>query len=201
MEVLQQMLAAARAIPPWSDAPPAEALVAPTCEYDHLPGGCPDRDCVLLAAESRQWQLGRSSWADFRRLVDGHPEVMEAVPGLREVVDACGACVLDDARKALILFLVGAVKGEVAPAAAAPAAEPEAPAAAVDPDAWVDADTAAKMLGITVRTLRRWRDAGTAPPWTQVGGSIRFKVADIVEWLNAGKVRSTSEAAVRSRRT
>jgi D-serine deaminase-like pyridoxal phosphate-dependent protein len=63
----------------------------------------------------------------------------------------------------------------------------------VSPDGRVKEATAAHILGVTTRTLARWREEGTAPPFVAVGRALR---AWYVRVLESKKVHHASESAV-----
>lgn len=46
---------------------------------------------------------------------------------------------------------------------------------------------------ISVRTLSNWRNLGSGPPFTKVGGRILYRLSDIEKWEDARTVKSTSE--------
>jgi hypothetical protein len=54
----------------------------------------------------------------------------------------------------------------------------------------------APLLGVTVRTLRAWRNAGKGPAWVKVGKAVYYPNAAIPDWL-----RSLEQKPVRSKRT
>lgn len=181
-DVLARLLDAVRATPACAADLPDDPLCAVGGDHD-APGVCYP-DCEVAAVENRVAALARSTWTEVLAIVDQHPETIDAVRGLRAALAAAGALVPESARRDLIKVLAAATGAT----------------AALDPDSWVTSAEAARMLGVTVRTLRRWRDAGTAPPWTQVGGLIRFRVGDVQAHLEAGKVASTAEQVARGRR-
>lgn len=43
----------------------------------------------------------------------------------------------------------------------------------------------AAELGVTVRTITRWRMMRTAPPAVRVAGRVMFKRADVKQWIEA----------------
>jgi DNA-binding transcriptional MerR regulator len=43
---------------------------------------------------------------------------------------------------------------------------------------------AAEALGVTQRTLREWRSAGTAPNWRKLNGTVWFSVQALADFLN-----------------
>ena len=59
-----------------------------------------------------------------------------------------------------------------------------APAAHLLSDYLSKADLAAE-LGITVRTITRWRMMRTAPPAVKFAGRVMFKRSDVMAWLES----------------
>jgi excisionase family DNA binding protein len=53
---------------------------------------------------------------------------------------------------------------------------------------------AARQLGISVKTIRRWRWAGRGPVFRKIGGSVRYHPADLEAFIEAGRRQSTAEA-------
>lgn len=41
----------------------------------------------------------------------------------------------------------------------------------------------AKILGLSHRTLENYRQNGRGPKYVKVGGCIRYKVSDVMEWI------------------
>jgi len=54
---------------------------------------------------------------------------------------------------------------------------------------------ASAILGVKVPTLRRWRWAGRGPTYRKIGGAVRYHPADLATFIEAGRRRSTSNAA------
>lgn len=55
---------------------------------------------------------------------------------------------------------------------------------------WLSAKEAAHMAGITPMTLWRYRRDGLPPVYYRIGGyAIRYKRADVIDWINSGKCR------------
>ena len=52
---------------------------------------------------------------------------------------------------------------------------------------------AANILGLKVATLRRWRWVGRGPQFIKVGEAVRYDPADIHQFIEAGRRRSTSD--------
>lgn len=53
---------------------------------------------------------------------------------------------------------------------------------------------AAQFLGLSVKTLRRWRWAGRPPRYVKLGASVRYDPADLVAYIEAGRRNSTSHS-------
>jgi len=43
---------------------------------------------------------------------------------------------------------------------------------------------AAVIIGVTPKTLYRWRKIGYGPNWYKIGGIVRYSMADIVDWIH-----------------
>jgi predicted DNA-binding transcriptional regulator AlpA len=52
---------------------------------------------------------------------------------------------------------------------------------------------AAQKLGLSVKTLRRWRWAGNPPPFLKIGAAVRYDPADLEAFIEAGRRTSTSD--------
>jgi hypothetical protein len=61
------------------------------------------------------------------------------------------------------------------------------------PQALVDETKAAQLLDLTVKTLRRWRWAGKGPHFVKLGSAVRYRPADLDEFIAAGRRSSTSD--------
>ncbi len=51
---------------------------------------------------------------------------------------------------------------------------------------------AASYLGLAESTLNKWRCIGGGPEYLKMGKSVRYRVADIHDWLDANKRAHTS---------
>ena len=60
-------------------------------------------------------------------------------------------------------------------------------------DQLIDQKTAAKSLGISVRTLERFRLAGTGPRYVRLGRLVRYRQQDLVDFVDRNLRSSTSE--------
>ena len=59
---------------------------------------------------------------------------------------------------------------------------------------------AADLCGLSIDTLRRYRRAGTSPVYVRIGGPngpIRYRVADLDEWLQSNSFGSRAEEVSR----
>ena len=54
---------------------------------------------------------------------------------------------------------------------------------------------AARLCGLGERTLWRHSRSGAAPPPLKIGGAVRFRRADLAEWITAGCPRCDERAA------
>ena len=52
----------------------------------------------------------------------------------------------------------------------------------------------AEVLGLSVKTLRRWRWLGKGPRFYKIGAAVRYADQDIASFLEAAQRCSTSEA-------
>ena len=52
---------------------------------------------------------------------------------------------------------------------------------------------AAAYLRLGKPTIERWRITGAGPPYLKLGGAVRYRRADLDEWLAENVVHSTSE--------
>jgi predicted DNA-binding transcriptional regulator AlpA len=59
---------------------------------------------------------------------------------------------------------------------------------------------AARILGLSVRTLERHRLAGTGPRYARLGRLIRYRECDIAEWVDGALRTSTSQPGAPARR-
>lgn len=55
-------------------------------------------------------------------------------------------------------------------------------------------DAVAELLGVTVRTVERWREEGSGPPFVKIGRGVRYDERDLIAWLAERRHRSTSES-------
>ena len=60
-------------------------------------------------------------------------------------------------------------------------------------DTLLDQRAAAKLLGLSVRTLERHRLAGTGPLFARLGRLVRYRQHDLADWVSSRLQNSTSE--------
>lgn len=73
-------------------------------------------------------------------------------------------------------------------------------AAVPDPDAAMGEDDSAAFLGVSTRTLQRWRATGDGPRFSRLGGRVVYKRRELVRFLDENSFASTSEATVIGKR-
>jgi hypothetical protein len=57
----------------------------------------------------------------------------------------------------------------------------------------LDETRAARILGLSVKTLRRWRWAGKGPAFRKIGRAVRYAPDDIEAYVAAARRISTSD--------
>ena len=57
----------------------------------------------------------------------------------------------------------------------------------------IDTRQAAEQLGMSRRTLEKWRVEGNGPPFLKLGRRVLYSVADLEAWIRSHRRRSTSE--------
>jgi excisionase family DNA binding protein len=56
--------------------------------------------------------------------------------------------------------------------------------------------TVAQLTGLSQVTLRRWRSTGGGPRFVRLGRAVRYRSADVTDFVSARTYKSTSEADV-----
>ena len=64
------------------------------------------------------------------------------------------------------------------------------------PPAMVNEYEAARVLGLSVKTLRRWRWAGKPPSFVKIGSAVRYEPAELQALIDAGRRTSTSDSSL-----
>jgi hypothetical protein len=67
--------------------------------------------------------------------------------------------------------------------------------AEIDDDAMLDAEAAERLIGLRKATLAKMRCIGGGPPFVKAGRRVLYRRADIKAWLDARRVKNTTEAA------
>ena len=57
----------------------------------------------------------------------------------------------------------------------------------------IGSDETAERLGVERSTLDNWRWRGGGPQYLKVGGRVRYRLADLADWLDAQARSSTSD--------
>ena len=52
---------------------------------------------------------------------------------------------------------------------------------------------AARLLNYSPRTLQKWRAGGNGPPFVKGNRSVRYRRADLLQWIKDNLRRSTSD--------
>ena len=52
---------------------------------------------------------------------------------------------------------------------------------------------AAEYLNISVKTLQKWRGTGDGPRFAKLGAAVRYRLADLEQFLDASLRKSTSD--------
>jgi len=59
-------------------------------------------------------------------------------------------------------------------------------------DRWIDEVEAAELIGLSISWFQRARYVGNGPPFTKLGRAVRYRLGDILAFMEARQVRSTS---------
>lgn len=54
----------------------------------------------------------------------------------------------------------------------------------------------ALLLGVSERTMERWRLEGSGPPFRKFGRRVMYSRADVIAWANAQRRTSTSNTGI-----
>lgn len=61
------------------------------------------------------------------------------------------------------------------------------------PPRYLRTPEAARLLGLSGRTLEKHRTYGTGPLYSKIGGRVVYDVTDLRAWVSRGEKRSTSD--------
>lgn len=53
---------------------------------------------------------------------------------------------------------------------------------------------ASELLGVSMRTLQKWRLHGNGPPFVKLGHAVRYDVTDLETYIEGARRRSTSDS-------
>jgi hypothetical protein len=70
----------------------------------------------------------------------------------------------------------------------------------LDPDVCCTELEAAKLLGLSPRTLQSWRVHGAGPPYCKIGRAVRYTRRALLKFQQENTVSSTAEADARLRK-
>jgi predicted DNA-binding transcriptional regulator AlpA len=59
-----------------------------------------------------------------------------------------------------------------------------------DPDRLLNELQAARLLGLSSRTLQAWRSRGAGPAYVRAGRAVRYRRSDLVGWTQTMTVAS-----------
>ena len=162
-------------------------------------------DAFLSVTRTKAYLLGALAVGDpsfVSRLRRGVSPRLDTARRVREWMSAhCGA-----AERGAIGALVAASLSPPAAGAAVPPRKFEnddkggdAPMTERDTK-YLDTREAADFLGLSNRTLDRYRVTGEGPAFHKFGSRIRYALADLEAWAGARRMRSTSEEGAAGRR-
>lgn len=60
-------------------------------------------------------------------------------------------------------------------------------------DLLINQESAAERLGVSVRTLEKWRSTGDGPQYVKMSRLVRYKTSDIDSFINSRVVSHTSQ--------
>ena len=63
-----------------------------------------------------------------------------------------------------------------------------------DPDQLLNETQVADLVCQSVRTLQKWRVTGAGPAFYKLGQSVRYKRAEVLDWIKVRRVQSTSSS-------
>ena len=69
----------------------------------------------------------------------------------------------------------------------------------MEDEKYLTTDRAALYLGVSVRTLERYRVTGGGPVFHRFAGAVRYLIADLDEWARTRRRKSTSDDGAEDR--
>lgn len=76
-----------------------------------------------------------------------------------------------------------------------PVSSPQVTAILPDVLRLVDTPAAAEILQLDYRTLENWRSLGRGPRYVKCGKRVRYRISDLLAYLDANSRNHTGEAA------
>ena len=67
-----------------------------------------------------------------------------------------------------------------------------------DPDEALNETAAARLIGVSPRSLQAWRVNGRGPRYMKIGRVVRYRRRELIEFLDDRTVSSTSQVVVNS---
>ena len=64
------------------------------------------------------------------------------------------------------------------------------------PQRYLRTPEAARLVGLSIRTLEKHRIYGTGPRYSKLGGRVVYRVEDLQAWADLGAKMSTSDPGV-----
>jgi predicted DNA-binding transcriptional regulator AlpA len=61
------------------------------------------------------------------------------------------------------------------------------------PQRYLRTPEAARLVGLSIRTLEKHRIYGTGPQYSKLGGRVVYRVEDVQAWVDAAAKTSTSD--------
>ena len=61
------------------------------------------------------------------------------------------------------------------------------------PQRYLRTPEAARIVGLSIRTLEKHRIYGTGPRYSKLGGRVVYRVEDLLAWVESGARASTSD--------
>ena len=64
------------------------------------------------------------------------------------------------------------------------------------PQRYLRTPEAARLVGLSIRTLEKHRIYGTGPRYSKLGGRVVYRVEDLQAWVERGAKASTSDPGI-----
>ena len=64
------------------------------------------------------------------------------------------------------------------------------------PQRYLRTPDAARLVGLSIRTLEKHRIYGTGPRYSKLGGRVVYRVEDLQAWVESGAKASTSDPGI-----